>query len=76
MIELVAIAKVVWKKARPATFFRARLTVNTDFTDQIMSRMLAKSPSMLQEGSPNATSKYDGSVIWLCIGPYHSCQLI
>lgn len=26
MIELVAIAKVVWKKARPATFFRARLT--------------------------------------------------
>jgi hypothetical protein len=26
MIELVAIAKVLWKKARHATFFRARLT--------------------------------------------------
>jgi hypothetical protein len=26
MIELVAIAKVVWKKAGPATFYRARLT--------------------------------------------------
>jgi hypothetical protein len=26
LIELVAIAKVGWKKARPATFFRARLT--------------------------------------------------
>jgi len=26
MIELVAIAKVVWKKARPATFSTARLT--------------------------------------------------
>ncbi|CAM6069138.1 unnamed protein product [Sphagnum tenellum] len=29
---------------------------------------------MFQQGSPNATSRYDGSVIWLCIEPHQSCQ--
>jgi hypothetical protein len=79
MIELVAIAKVVWKKARPATFFRARLTEKYRF---YRSYNVHNEPrvqaccSMLEEGSPNATSRYDGSVIWLRIEPHQSCQLI
>jgi hypothetical protein len=75
MIELVAIAKVVWKKGRPATFFRARLTEKYRFY-RSYNVQIVKSPSMLQEGSPNATGRYDGSVIWLCIEPHQSCQLI
>jgi len=31
---------------------------------------------MLQDCSPNAPSRYEGSVIWLCIELDQSCQLI
>jgi len=62
MIELVAIAKVVWKKARPATFFRARLTEKYRFYRLCNVQIVSQESKHV----PGRFSQCYKQIWWLC----------